>query len=311
MLQKSRFMSKNLDLKTALIVTTYNKPELLELVLETALRQKVAPYEIIVADDGSKEETEQIVRKAAKESTVTIKHVWQEDQGFRLNRSRNNAIAVAESEYITLIDGDCFVGEWFIHDHIFFARPGRLVLGRRVNVLKETQKRILQTRNTKVNFFTRGATWKSASIRSLALARLLSAYQPDKSKDASVSSKWRWDGAFGANMAFFRDDALRVNGFNELWSHYGDDDLEFCVRLERNGVRRFKVRHYATNYHFHHDVHFGVVSEDKMLTPTSPEYLASVNKTQTRCVDAFGLTRALSQKSDPVVVEGRYEKYLF
>ncbi len=304
-------MSKNRDLTAALVITTYNKPELLELVLETAIRQKVAPHEIIVADDGSKEETERVVRKAAKESTVTIKHVWQKDQGFRLNRSRNNAIAVAESEYITLIDGDCFVREWFIHDHLYFARPGRLVLGRRINIKKEAQKRILQTRNTRVNFFTRGTTRKSALIRSLALAQLLSAYQPDKSKDASVSLKWRWDGAFGANMAFFRDDAIRVNGFNELWNHYGDDDLEFCVRLERNGVRRFKVRHYATNYHFQHDVHFGVVSEDKMLTPTTPEYLASVNKTQTRCVDAFGLTRALSQKSDPVVVEGCYEKYLF
>ncbi|MBR5758032.1 MAG: glycosyltransferase, partial [Thermoguttaceae bacterium] len=90
-------MSKNLNLKTALIITTYNQPELLELSLETALRQKVAPYEIIVADDGSEEKTESVVREAAKKSTVTIKHVWQQDLGFRLNHSRNNAIAVAES----------------------------------------------------------------------------------------------------------------------------------------------------------------------------------------------------------------------
>ena len=301
-------MSKNPDINAALVITTYNKPELLELVLETAIRQKVAPHEIIVADDGSKEETERVVRKAAKESTVTIKHVWQEDQGFRLNRSRNNAIAVAESEYITLIDGDCFVREWFIHDHLYFARPGRFVLGTRAHIKKSAQARILQTRNTKVNFFTRGTTKKFVFIRSLALARLLSGYQDTLTFDSSM---WRWDGAFGANLAFFRDDALRVNGFNELWSQYGADDLEFCARLERSGVRRFKVRHYAANFHFKHDVHFGVVSEDKMLTPANPEYLASVNETQTRCVDALGLTRALSQKSEPTVVEGRYEKYLF
>ncbi len=303
-------MPKNLDLTVALVITTYNKPELLELVLETAIRQKVAPHEIIVADDGSKEETERVVRKAAKESTVTIKHVWQEDQGFRLNRSRNNAIAVAESEYITLIDGDCFVREWFIHDHLYFARPGRFVLGTRGQVNKKAQERILQTRNTKVNFFTRGTTRKFIVIRSLALAKLLSGHQ-DTPKIKSDPLKWRFDGIIGANLAFFRNDVVRVNGFNELWSYYGEDDLEFCARLERSGVRRFKVRHYAANFHFKHDVHFGVVSNDKKLTPTSPQYLASVNETQTRCVDALGLTRALSQKSGPVVVEGRYQKYLF
>ncbi|MBP5621833.1 MAG: glycosyltransferase, partial [Thermoguttaceae bacterium] len=134
-------MSKNLDLTAALIITTYNKPKLLELVLETALRQEVAPHEIIVADDGSKEETERVVRKAAEESTVTIKHVWQEDKGYRLNHSRNNAIAVAESEYITLIDGDSFLREWFIHDHLYFASPGRFVAGTRGQLKTEAQKR--------------------------------------------------------------------------------------------------------------------------------------------------------------------------
>ena len=302
-------MSKNPDLNAALIITTYNKPELLELVLETALRQKVAPHEIIVADDGSKEETEQVVRKAAEESTVTIKHVWQEDKGYRLNHSRNNAIAVAESEYITLIDGDSFLREWFIHDHLYFARPGRFVLGTRGQVNKKAQERILQTRNTKVNFFTRGTTKKLNFIRSSVLARLLSGYL-DASNIADLST-WHGVGAFGSNLAFFRDDAIRVNGFNELWTHYGYNDLEFLARLERSGIRRFKVRHYAANFHFKHDVHFGVVSKDKMLTPANPEYLASVNEAQTRCVDALGLTRALSQKSEPVVVEGRYQKYLF
>ncbi len=302
-------MSKNLDLKTALIVTTYNKPDLLEIVLETALRQKTPPYEIIVADDGSGEETERVVREAAKKSTSTIKHVWQEDRGFRLNPSRNNAIAVSESEYATLIDGDCFLGEWFVHDHICFARPGRFVAGTRAHFNEKARERILKTRDVDVNFFTGGASKRFNLIRSLTLARIMSGYQPDKSKNAEYP-EWR-GGLAGANLAFFRADAVRVNGFNEIWTHYGDDDREFCARLERSGVRRYKVRHYAANYHFKHDVRLGVVDTARRLTPTSPEYLASLDETRTRCVDAFGLTRALSQTRPPVVREGRYQKYVF
>lgn len=301
-------MSKNLNLKTALIITTYNQPELLELSLETALRQKVSPHEIIVADDGSKEETELVVRKTAQRSSVAIKHVWQQDQGFRLNRSRNNAIAVAESEYLSLIDGDCFLDEWFIHDHIYFARQGRYNAGRRLDLNQELRPQILQTRGANINVFDLNISMskKIHYMRSLVLANITSNYWSRKKRR---SLKWRC-GGIGANLAFFRADAVNVNGFNELWTFYGEEDHEFCERLERSGVRKFRLRHCATNYHFRHD-HLGVISKEKMLTPTSPEYLASVEETRTRCVDSLGLTRALSQKQRPEVVDGHYQKYLF
>ncbi len=303
-------MSKKLPLKTALIITTYNQPDVLDFVLETAFRQKVAPNEIIVADDGSGEETERVIRKAAEKSPVPLKHVWQPDEGFRLNHSRNNAIAVAESEYLILIDGDCFLGEWFVHDHIYFAHPGRFVAGTRGPIGKKARERILQTHNAKVNFFTRGTSKKFNFIRSLTLAKLLSGYQPEKSKNLTIALNWR-GGLAGANLAFFRSDAERVNGFNEFLNFYGGNDLEFCARLERSGVRRFKVHHYATNYHFKHDFHHGVKSQKERPTPTNPEYLASLDESQTRCVDAFGLTRALSQKKRPSVVDESYQKYEF
>ena len=303
-------MSKKLPLKTALIITTYNQPDVLDFVLETAFRQRVAPNEIIVADDGSGEETERVIRKAAEKSPVPLKHVWQPDKGFRLNHSRNNAIAVAESEYLILIDGDCFLGEWFVHDHIYFAHPGRFVAGTRANIKKELREKILQTRDPRVGFFTRGTSKKFNLIRSFALATLQSRYTSPKPGKTPEPLKWR-PGVAGANLAFFRTDAERVNGFNEFLSFYGGNDLEFCMRLERIGVRRFRVRHYAANYHFKHDLHHGVKSQKERPTPTNPEYLASLDESQTRCVDAFGLTRALSQKKRPSVVVESYQKYEF
>ena len=295
--------------KTSLIITTYNQPNLLNLALETTLRQKVAPHEIIVADDGSNEETEQVVREAATRSPVIIKHVWQQDIGFRLNRSRNNAIAVAESEYLSLVDGDCFLDAWFVHDHKRFSRQGRYVTGPRVDLNKKLRAKILRSQNDKISIFDIGVSKKIHFMRSLALANLMSGYRLNKSKRMLNPLDWTVC-ALGANLAFFRADAVSINGFNELWTYYGADDQEFATRLERNGVKRFKLLHYAINYHFKHD-HLGVISEDKKLTPTSLEYLASLDETRTRCVDTLGLTRALSQKRPPIVVDGLYQKYVF
>lgn len=304
-------MSKKLPLKTALIITTYNQPDVLDFVLETAFRQRVAPNEIIVADDGSGEETERVIRKAAEKSPVPLKHVWQPDKGFRLNHSRNNAIAVAESEYLILIDGDCFLGEWFVHDHLRFARRGRFVAGTRANIKKELREKILQTRDPRVGFFTRGTSKKFNLIRSFALATLQSRHTSPKPGKNPEPLEWRPSVA-GANLAFFRTDAERVNGFNELFTRHGKDDLEFCARLTRSGVRRFKMRHYGVDYHFSHEErHNGESPHNQRLESTSPAYLASLDETQTRCVDAFGLSRTFTANSNPSVVQGQYQKFIF
>ena len=91
-------------ISTSLIITTYNRKDALELVLMSALRQSVLPDEIIVADDGSKEDTQQLVQKLASESKTPIIHCWQEDHGFRLAAIRNRAIAQARFDYVIMVD---------------------------------------------------------------------------------------------------------------------------------------------------------------------------------------------------------------
>ena len=294
-------MSKKLPLKTALIITTYNQPDVLDFVLETAFRQKVAPNEIIVADDGSGEETELVIRKAAEKTSVPIKHVWQPDE----------AIAVANSEYIALIDGDCFLGEWFIHDHLRFARYGRFVAGTRVNIRKKLQEKVLLTRDARINLFTRGTSKKFNSIRSFGLATIQSRHLSPKPGKTPEPLVWRL-GVASANLAFFRNDAERVNGFNELIPYHGGYDLDFCARLTRSGVRGFKMRHYGANYHFSHEERpNGVIPQNQRLESTSPAYLKSLDDTQTRCIDALGLSRAVTAKRPPVIVHGQYQKFIF
>src|SRR5215510_4962598 len=94
------------SMQASLIVTTYNWPEALDLTLRSVARQSVPPAEVIIADDGSGAATRQIIDAWRERRPFPIRHVWQEDRGFRLARSRNRAIAAATSDYLVLVDGD-------------------------------------------------------------------------------------------------------------------------------------------------------------------------------------------------------------
>ena len=104
--------------KTSIIVTTYNNKDILQFVLETALNQTVMPDEIVVADDGSQDDTAEMVMQVAKTSPVPVLHTWHPNSGLRLSRSRNNAIAVSSGDYLIFLDGDCYLNQHFVEDHL-------------------------------------------------------------------------------------------------------------------------------------------------------------------------------------------------
>ena len=104
----------------SLIISTYNRPDALDVVLLSVSKQTVLPDEIIIADDGSTEATANVISKWNDSSLLPlkIKHIWQDDDGFRLAMIRNKAIAASESDYIIQIDGDAFIHPRFIQDHL-------------------------------------------------------------------------------------------------------------------------------------------------------------------------------------------------
>ena len=120
------------DISVSIIIPTYNWPEALNLCLQSVLVQSILPGEIIIADDGSKQETSDLINNIKRKSPIPIIHVWQEDNGFRLAQIRNKAIAKSCKDYIIQIDGDVILHKDFIKDHIRFARKGSFVSGSRV-----------------------------------------------------------------------------------------------------------------------------------------------------------------------------------
>lgn len=227
-------------MKVSLIITTYNWKEALELSLLSVQAQSVLPFEIIVADDGSTADTFEMIAGLRSKLSPPLVHSWQEDDGFRLARSRNKAIAKARGDYIILIDGDILLEKHFIEDHSRFARDSHFVQGTRVLLDEVLSNQVLLEGDLQASIFTRGVENKKNCIRSNLLARCLS----------FKSKKIR--GIKTCNFAFWKTDAVAINGFNEAFVGWGREDSEFTARLLNAGVKRQNVKFNALGFHLYH-----------------------------------------------------------
>jgi glycosyltransferase involved in cell wall biosynthesis len=230
-------------MRHSLVLTTYNWPAALDLVLASALRQTVLPGEVLVADDGSADATAAVVRAFVPrfaELGVPLHHVWHPDEGFRAAAIRNRALARASGEYILLIDGDCVLHRDFVRSHLAFARAGRFVQGTRVLLGEARARQALAGGETRFGAFERGV---GNRLNALPLG-WLSRFVPTPADPLS--------GVRSCNMGFWLADARRINGFDERFVGWGREDSEFVVRLVNAGVRRRKLKFGGIMYHLWH-----------------------------------------------------------
>ena len=246
------------SMNISLIVTTYNWEQALQLTLLSAVRQVQLPEEILVADDGSRAATAETISRFRRTSPVPVRHVWHEDLGFRAAAIRNRAIAAAEGEYVVLVDGDVILDRHFIADHCIVACTGWFVQGRRVYVGRHMTQRVLRNGCWNLHPFSRDLGNRKNAIRSSGLSWLFSRTKPSLR------------GTLSCNMAFWRDDAIVVNGFNEAFVGWGREDSEFATRLINQGLHRRLVRHRAVMYHLHHAINSrkSLLRNDQLLLET-------------------------------------------
>jgi len=229
-------------LQVSLIITTYNWKEALEVSLLSAFNQTSRPCEIIVADDGSRPDTRELVERITVDAPVRVVHSWQEDKGFRLARSRNRAIARTTGEYIVLVDGDILLEKHFIEDHQRFAGKGFFIQGTRVLLNKSLSEKVLAHKVMSSMYCKHGVENRKNCIRSALLANLFSF------KSSSLT------GIKTCNFAFYKKDAISVNGFNEEFIGWGREDSEFTVRLQNKGFRRKNMKFNGLAYHLYHSM---------------------------------------------------------
>ena len=229
-------------MRVSLIITTYNWPESLILVLMSIENQTIAPEEVIIADDGSTIETKEIIAKFQKDSKLNIIHSWQEDIGFRAAKSRNKAMAKSSGDYIILIDGDIILHPKFVQDHVNNAKVGYFMQGSRVLLSQDITEQIIISNRISFSFFSKGMKGRKNSIHSNFLSKIFS------------TKKNYLRGIKTCNIAFFRQDFINVNGFNNEFEGWGREDSEFVVRLMNNGVNRINVRFNMIQYHLWHQL---------------------------------------------------------
>lgn len=230
----------DLDVKDAVpelisvIVTTYEREDALDVVLQALSRQADRQFEVAVADDGSGPDTAALVASWKPRLGVALTHVWQEHRGFRAAKIRNRAILACQGDYCVFLDGDCIVRPDFVATHRRLAERGWFVTGNRVLLTSELTAAVLREG-------LQPETWGLAEWigqrrrgrvnRLAALMRL-----PLGPMRKLVSRQWR--GARSCNLAVWRSDLEQVDGFDASFSGWGREDSDLVVRLLHAGVRR-------------------------------------------------------------------------
>lgn len=231
--------------QASLIITTYNHPQALKLCLHYVSRQLLLPMEIIIADDGSAPSTKKVIDQYAQVCPVPVIHIWQQDDGFRLSQIRNKAIARARGAYIIQIDGDVLVHPKFIYDHLRIAREGRFIVGSRVRLpMKFSLTMITDNSHRSMRQLVLHGKDKLNALRLPVLTHLLKVIYKTRGKHISYAK--------GCNMAFWKSDLLKVNGYNEQIRGWGSEDEELAIRLIKSGCRKQFLKMSGIVFHIWH-----------------------------------------------------------
>lgn len=245
----------------SLVVSTYNRPDALALCMESILKQTQLPDEIVIADDGSGPDTRELIRSFQGRSDVPVLHVWQPDEGYQLARIRNRAFAAATGDYLVQIDGDLVLDENFVRDHLKMSRPGTFVSGTRT-MMDATLTGKLLTREINAGDILKHRQHlvkRHNAVRSGPLRVISYLFERNRRNYKYV---------LGCNMAFWKKDLLKVNGYNEDFKGWGKEDNELTVRLQNAGIQLRFIKFGAVVYHLYHkvaDLSSVPANEEKLL----------------------------------------------
>ena len=264
-------------MKTELIVATYNSPHALTLCLTSVARQTVLPDSICIADDGSGPETKAAIDAfAAAHPEPSFRHVWHEDKGFEKAAILNRAIATSDADFLIFIDGDVLIHPTFIARHLALAERGRFSTGSLIRLDPEATASVTPAMVADGTVFDRGwlrsnraidrlGTW----LKTMPLPRPVQAFL-DRATPVQRA-------LCGANASLFRDDALKVNGYDTTIK-YGGEDKEFGIRLGNAGITGRHLRYTAPLVHLEHPRSY----KDVALIRRHKERIRAVRRDRTR-----------------------------
>jgi len=223
----------------SLVISTFNQPGSLTKAFRGLACQTRWPDEVLISDDGSDEATRELVEKFSASSPVPVKHIWHPHDGFRKTVILNKTVAAATGSYLIFTDGDCVPHPKFVADHAALAGKNFWVQGRRCFVREEFVPDFEAEKIPawdwmiagKITGAAKGVRWPFAIIRRDTAQR----------------------GIIGCNMAFWREDIVAVNGYDEDYTGWGTgEDSDIGTRLYHLGCQRKFVYGRAITFHLNH-----------------------------------------------------------
>jgi len=253
--------SSNNNLKQASVIISYYKNiQNLEIIL-LALNNQTAngSFEVIISEDDDAEETVRFIDQQKLVLSFPLLHVSQADKGFRKCKALNSSLALATTDFIIFIDGDCVPHEKLVEEYINAKRNGRVLYGRRIMLSEKISSQLFKNKKiSSLNFFNLFITGSKRIEEGLYLKNIIP--QRFKKKDSGR--------LLGCNMGILKSDLIAINGFDEDYSAPGggeDSDIEW--RLQALGsIEFYSMKYRAIVYHLYHEERLTTAMEIKMLT---------------------------------------------
>ena len=233
----------------SVIVSTYNRPDALKLVLASLAAQTCRDFEVIVADDGSTPETQtQVLLPLQFNYPVSLKYIWQMDEGFQAAKIRNKAALLAAGDYLIFLDGDCLVLPDFIKQQQTLAETGYWVAGNRVLLSEAYTQKVLADQNA----IYQNSCWAFAWSRCQGqINRWHTLWRLPLSGFRKCCPR-KWRGAKTCNLAVWKSDFMAVNGFDESFVGWGFEDSDLVIRLIQAGIFRKSGKFALPVLHLYH-----------------------------------------------------------
>ena len=230
----------------ALLMSTYQRPTHLRRALESiALQEGVdGRMQLVITDDGSTDETPEIVRQFAKSVPFEVGFTTHPHTTFQLARCRNEGVRASRAPYMLFLDGDCVLPRDHVRIHLERRKPGTVMAGDFCRLDEATSGRVTPEAVRSGEL----AAWASAS----ELARLRK--QDRSSRFYRLIRHPTKPKLIGNNVGIWRSDFERVNGYDENFKGWGCEDDDLRRRLRRAGVVIESILRWTHTYHLWHPV---------------------------------------------------------
>jgi len=231
------------------VVPSYNRPDFLRRVLLAFSVQTLLVDEVVITDDGSSVDVPAGIADVLPALPFKVTFLAQPDEGFRAAKCRNNGIREATGDFLVFADQDIVFAPTYVETFALHARRGRFLVGYPVRLTEADTARITD------------AMIRAGRVTDLVpesgARKVLSQYRKERRYVVLHALHLRpfgpklRSGVFGA----WRDDLLTVNGFDEEFQGWGNEDDNLGRRLHRAGITGRNVFHEALSIHMYHAPH--------------------------------------------------------